>query len=85
VIQALPFQEPNVALNSVPVFQSELFVVEPQANAQRDQNVDDLKRVVNWFVMLELPNLLEPDVVEEDSSQEKLAKLTELVQSNLMR
>lgn len=85
MIQALPFQEPNVALNSVPVLQSELFVVEPQANAQRDQNVDDLKRVVNWFVMLELPNLLEPDVVEEDSSQEKLAKLTELVQSNLMR
>jgi len=60
---------------------SELFVAKLQANAQEDQNVDDLHKVVNWFVMLELPNLLEPDVVEEDSSQENIAKLMELVQN----
>jgi len=83
VIQVLLFPEPSVALNSAPVFFPELSVAELPANAQEDQNVHDLKQVDNWFVIQVDSNLLAPDVVKEDSSQEELAKLTELVQNNL--
>jgi len=73
--------EKSVALNFAPVFVSELLVANLQASAQGDQNVDDPNRVVNWCVFRERgPSLLVPDV--EDSSQKKLAKLTELAPNN---
>jgi len=78
VIQVLLFPEPSVALHSAPAFLSELLVDQPQANAQRDQNVDDRSQVDNWCVTQEWPGQLVLDVDVEDSSHEKLAKLMEL-------
>jgi hypothetical protein len=83
-IQVLLFPEPDVAHNSAPILLSDLFVVEPQANAQEDQNVDDQQRVVNWCAIQELPSLLELDADEEDSSHEKLAKLMELAKNKFI-
>jgi len=84
VIQVLLFPEPDVALPSAPTFLSELLVEELQASAQRDQNVDDRSQVVNWFVILVLPSQLAPDVEEEVSFPEKLAKLMDLAPNKFM-
>jgi hypothetical protein len=78
----LLFQEPSVALLSVPTFFLELLVAMLQASAQRDQNVESLWAVVHWFAYQENLGKSEPDAEEEDSSHERPARLMELAVNN---
>jgi len=75
VMLAQQCPEPSVAHLSVPTFQLELFVAKLQASAQRDQNVERVLTVVNWYVPQDKQRKLELSVEEEDSFRERPAKL----------
>jgi hypothetical protein len=84
VMPELMFQEPSAALLSAPTFQLVLLVEELHPSAPRDQNVEDLWPVVNWFAHQDNPRKSEPSAVKEVSSPERPARLTVLAPNKLI-